>query len=43
MGAPIKIIVSDTHIGAGLEEGGNFLEDFISDVEFLKFTQDLVQ
>lgn len=39
----IKIIVSDTHIGAGRQEDGNLLEDFISDQEFAKFLSDLVQ
>lgn len=37
-----KIVISDTHIGAGGEPEGNKLEDFISDAEFVTWIHQLV-
>ncbi len=42
MSRKTKIIISDTHIGAGGAEEGNKLEDFISDAEFVKWLHELV-
>ncbi len=40
--AKTKIIVSDLHLGAGLEgAGGNPLEDFISDIDFVEWLHGL--
>ena len=42
MAAKSKIIVSDLHLGAGLEgAGGNPLEDFISDIDFVEWLHGL--
>ena len=38
-----KLIISDTHIGAGGREQGNNLEDFISDADFVRWIQTLVK
>ncbi len=38
-----KLVISDTHIGAGGSEQGNKLEDFISDAEFVRWTHALVK
>ena len=38
----VKFIISDTHLGAGLYEAGNGLEDFISDAEFVQWIHGLV-
>ncbi len=39
-----KIIISDTHLGAGLEgAGGNRLEDFTSDVDFVEWVHRLIE
>lgn len=37
-----KIIISDTHVGAGGHAEGNKLEDFISDAHFVAWIHDLV-
>ena len=37
-----KIVISDTHIGAGGVAEGNKLEDFISDVEFVVWLHELM-
>ncbi len=37
-----KFIISDTHLGAGLYEAGNVLEDFISDADFTQWVHDLI-
>lgn len=43
MTAKFKIIISDTHLGAGLEgAGGNQLEDFTSDVDFVEWVHRLI-
>ena len=42
MPAKIKIIISDTHIGAGGADQGNKLEDFISDEAFYRWVQELI-
>ena len=39
----VKIIISDTHIGAGGAKMGNKLEDFTSDVIFFQWVQRLIQ
>ena len=42
MAAKTKIIISDLHLGAGLEgAGGNVLEDFISDIDFVEWLHGL--
>ena len=42
MTAKTKIIISDLHLGAGLEgAGGNRLEDFISDIDFVEWVHGL--
>ena len=42
MTARTKIIISDLHLGAGLEgAGGNRLEDFISDIDFVEWVHGL--
>jgi len=41
MSAKIKIIISDTHIGAGGARQGNKLEDFISDDAFYQWVHQL--
>jgi UDP-2,3-diacylglucosamine pyrophosphatase LpxH len=41
MSKTIKIILSDTHLGAGLAGGANLLEDFVSDHDFARFLDDL--
>ncbi len=38
---PTKIVLSDTHLGAGFVEAGNNLEDFTSDAEFSKLVREL--
>lgn len=38
-----KLVISDTHIGAGGREQGNNLEDFISDADFVRWIQTLVK
>jgi len=38
-----KLVISDTHIGAGGGEQGNNLEDFISDADFVRWIQTLVK
>jgi UDP-2,3-diacylglucosamine pyrophosphatase LpxH len=38
---PVKIVISDTHLGAGFTDAGNNLEDFTSDVEFSGFVRGL--
>ena len=38
-----KIIISDTHIGAGGVQYGNKLEDFISDQEFYHWVHELIE
>ncbi len=38
-----KLVISDTHIGAGGREQGNNLEDFISDADFVRWIQGLVK
>ncbi len=38
-----KLIISDTHIGAGGREQGNNLEDFISDADFVRWIQTMVK
>ena len=43
MPAKVKIIISDTHIGAGGAEVGNRLEDFTSDRVFFQWVQGLIQ
>ena len=43
MSAKVKIIISDTHIGAGGADAGNKLEDFTSDEIFARWLQDLVE
>ncbi len=42
MAAKIKIIISDTHIGAGGVQQGNKLEDFISDEVFFQWMYGLI-
>ena len=42
MSAKVKIIISDTHIGAGGVEHGIKLEDFISDDVFFRWVHDLI-
>ena len=42
MSAKIKIIISDTHIGAGGAQLGNKLEDFVSDDAFYRWVHDLI-
>ncbi len=42
MSRKAKIVISDTHIGAGGVALGNKLEDFISDVEFVVWVHDLI-
>jgi UDP-2,3-diacylglucosamine pyrophosphatase LpxH len=42
MAAKIKIIISDTHIGAGGIQRGNKLEDFISDDVFFQWVYGLI-
>jgi len=42
MSAKVKIIISDTHIGAGGVWQGNKLEDFISDDTFFNWVQALI-
>ncbi len=42
MSRKAKFIISDTHIGAGLYEAGNGLEDFISDPDFVQWVHDLI-
>ncbi len=37
----VKIVISDTHLGAGLADAGNNLEDFTSDAEFASFVRGL--
>jgi len=42
MTTKVKIIISDTHIGAGGAQLGNKLEDFISDDLFFEWIHDLI-
>jgi len=42
MSAKVKIIISDTHIGAGGADMGNKLEDFISDEVFFQWIHGLI-
>lgn len=42
MPSKAKIVISDTHIGAGGSAEGNRLEDFISDVEFVVWLHELI-
>ncbi len=37
----VKIVISDTHLGAGFADAGNNLEDFTSDTEFAGFIRRL--
>ncbi len=37
-----KIVISDTHVGAGGRAEGNKLEDFISDAEFVRWIHNLI-
>ena len=39
----VKLVISDTHIGAGGREQGNNLEDFISDAEFGRWIHAVVR
>ncbi len=43
MSAKVKIIISDTHIGAGGADMGNRLEDFISDDVFYRWVHGLIE
>ena len=43
MSRKAKLVISDTHIGAGARDQGNKLEDFISDAEFAAWLQTLVK
>ncbi len=43
MSAKVKIIISDTHIGAGGADMGNRLEDFISDEVFFQWIHGLIE
>jgi len=42
MSSKVKIIISDTHIGAGGARQGNKLEDFISDDIFFRWIHELI-
>ena len=42
MPAKVKIIISDTHIGAGGADSGNPLDDFTSDAHFFEWVHSLI-